>query len=322
MHIIVLVIFVIIRLGYVAMSKAINETSSHTISYTNYLKENDKACKIDSIIRENLNALENIIDYNIKNNIHFFRITSNLIPLATKNDVNIDYGLPYKDLYKKISDKINNSGMRVDFHPDEFCVINTTRKEVLDLTQKILEYHYNLLKLLDIKEKIMIVHVGSSTFGVKSSISRFKNNFRKLPKRIKDCIVVENDDKIFNIGYTLELCESIDRPMVLDYHHYICNTGNLNIEEYYQKIFGTWKDINPKVHFSSPKSKLKKEFRSHHDYIDSDAFIAFLEQVKHLPYNIDVMLEAKAKDDALFRLVRELKYKTNYRFIDETSFEI
>lgn len=322
MHIIVLVIFVIIRLGYVAMSKAINETSSHTISYTNYLKENDKACKIDSIIRENLNALENIIDYNIKNNIHFFRITSNLIPLATKSDVNIDYGLPYKDLYKKISDKINKSGMRVDFHPDEFCVINTTRKEVLDLTQKILEYHYNLLKLLDIKEKIMIVHVGSSTFGVKSSISRFKNNFRKLPKRIRDCIVVENDDKIFNIGDTLELCESIDRPMVLDYHHYICNTGNLNIEEYYQKIFSTWKDINPKVHFSSPKSKLKKEFRSHHDYIDSDAFISFLEQIKHLPYNIDVMLEAKAKDDALFRLVRELKYKTNYRFIDETSFEI
>lgn len=26
------------------------------------------------------------------------------------------------------------------------------------------------------------------------------------------------------------------------------------------------------------------------------------------------------KDDALFRLVRELKYKTNYRFIDDTSF--
>ena len=32
------------------------------------------------------------------------------------------------------------------------------------------------------------------------------------------------------------------------------------------------------------------------------------------------MLECKAKDDALFRLVRELKYKTNYKFIDETTF--
>ena len=32
------------------------------------------------------------------------------------------------------------------------------------------------------------------------------------------------------------------------------------------------------------------------------------------------MIEAKMKDDALFRLVRELKYKTNYNFIDDTSF--
>ena len=34
------------------------------------------------------------------------------------------------------------------------------------------------------------------------------------------------------------------------------------------------------------------------------------------------MLEAKGKDEALFRLVRQLKYKTNYHFIDETSFEV
>ena len=34
------------------------------------------------------------------------------------------------------------------------------------------------------------------------------------------------------------------------------------------------------------------------------------------------MLEAKAKDDAISRLVRELKYKTDYNFIDETTFII
>ena len=38
--------------------------------------------------------------------------------------------------------------------------------------------------------------------------------------------------------------------------------------------------------------------------------------------DVDIMLEAKAKDDALSRLVRELKYKTNYEFINETSFII
>ena len=34
------------------------------------------------------------------------------------------------------------------------------------------------------------------------------------------------------------------------------------------------------------------------------------------------MIEAKKKDEALFRLVRELKYKTDFYFLDDTSFII
>ena len=32
------------------------------------------------------------------------------------------------------------------------------------------------------------------------------------------------------------------------------------------------------------------------------------------------MLEVKGKDDSLFRLVRYIKYKTDYKFIDDTTF--
>ena len=52
-----------------------------------------------------------------------------------------------------------------------------------------------------------------------------------------------------------------------------------------------------------------------------DDFIEFIETLK--PYNrdIDVMLECKGKDEALFRLVRLLKYH-NYNFIDETTINL
>ena len=92
-----------------------------------------------------------------------------------------------------------------------------------------------------------------------------------------------------------------------------CNKSDLDIE----RVFKSWKGT-PKVHFSSPKSK--NDFRSHNDYINSDDFINFIELIKKYDNDIDIMIEAKMKDDALFRLVRELKYKTNYRFIDDTSF--
>lgn len=76
------------------------------------------------------------------------------------------------------------------------------------------------------------------------------------------------------------------------------------------------------MHFSSPKSKLKKEYRSHNDYIDVKEFIKFINILKKENKDIDIMLEAKKKDEALFRLVRELKYQTNIKFLDETSFMI
>lgn len=312
-----------VRLGYVALSKAMeNVTTSHTITYTNYLNNNYPVDKLIDITSNNLESLEKIITYNIKNNIHFYRLTSKLVPLATHDKVEYDYITSLKDKYKKIGELINKYNLRIDTHPDQYAVLNSMNNKIVKNTVEILKYHYNILDALKIKNKIIILHVGSGTCGKKASITRFINNFKKLPSYIQKCIAVENDDKIYNIIDVLYLCNTLNIPMVLDYHHYVCNNNGEKLEDYIKEIMDTWTNINPKFHFSSPKSNLKKEFRSHHDYINSDDFIKFINMLKIYNKDVDIMLEAKAKDDALSRLVRELKYKTNYEFINETSFII
>lgn len=302
------------------MSKALDITPSSTITYTNFQKENYPVEKLINITKNNLEALKQIILYNTKNNIHFYRLTSKLVPLATHDKVSFDYIAPLLQEYKEISKLIDYNKIRVDTHPDQYAVLNSMDKKIVKNTFEILEYHYKILKALNIKNPIILLHIGSSACGKKASITRFINNFNKLPGYIKKCIAVENDDKIYNIVDTLNLCKKLKIPMVLDYHHYICNNDGEKLEDYIKDIISTWENLDPKFHFSSPKSKLKKEFRSHHDFINSDDFINFLNILK--PYNktFYIMLEAKAKDDALFRLVRELKYKTSFNFIDETTF--
>ena len=311
-----------IRLGYVAISKSLdNVTSSHALNYTNYEKNKD-INKIYEVINRNLTDLDKILNYNIKNSIHFYRLTSHLIPLADHKDVNFDYVNKFSNEFLQLSKLINDNHMRVDLHPNQFAVLNSTKKEVVENTFRILEYQYNLLKSLNIKNKIIILHIGSNTFGKKQSIARFIKNFNLLPTHIKKCIAIENDDKIFNILDALEISKKLNIPIVLDYHHHICNNDNINIRNYYERIFNSWKTINPKVHFSSPKNKTKKDIRSHHDYINVDDFITFIEEIKYLNYDVDIMVEAKEKDEAMFRLIRNLKYKTNYKFIDDTTFEV
>ncbi len=314
----------IIRLGYVAISKSLdNVTTSHTLTYTNFINNNKDINKIYEQIDKNLLDLDKILKYNIKNNIHFYRLTSKLIPLATHKDVKFDYMNKFKDKYEDLSKLINDNNLRIDLHPDQFTILNSTKKEVLDNTFNILEHSYKVLDLLGIKDKLIILHIGSNVFGKKSSINRFINNFNKLPIHIQKCIAIENDDKIFNIIDALNLCKELDISFVLDYHHHICNgSDEININDYYEDIFSTWKNINPKVHFSTPKNNTKKDKRSHHGYVNVDDFINFIESIKKYNYDIDIMIEAKEKDEAMFRLIRNLKYKTNYKFIDDTTFEV
>ena len=310
-----------IRLGYVAISASIKNSTSTPYPLTKFSKEQDFK-KLDNIIQSNLNALIETLIYNEKNNIHFYRVSSNLIPLSTAPSVHFNYITPYKVLYQKIEKIYKRTNMRIDFHISQYCVLNSTRKEVITASIELLKYHYNLLKAMNIKEKIIVLHIGGNTFGKKNSLSRFINTFQTLPKYLQEIITIENDDKIFNIKDCLYLSNKLNIPVTLDYHHHQCNSTEEPLENYLEQIFSTWKkkNIPPKIHFSSPKSK--KEIRSHNNYIDSDTFISFLEILKNYSTNIDIMLEAKKKDEALFRLIRELKYKTNYHFLDETTIEI
>lgn len=312
-----------VRLGYVALSKALDDvTTSSTITYTNYINKNYNTSKLLEITKNNLDSLYEIIKYNVKNNFHFYRLTSKLVPLATHDKVDFDYITPLLDEYKKIGKLINDNNIRVDTHPDQYAVLNSMDSKIVKNTVEILEYHYKIMDAIGIKDKIIILHVGSSACGKKASITRFINNFNKLPDHIKKCIAVENDDKVYNIKDVLELCHKINVPMVLDYHHFICNNEKEDINDYLKEIIDTWDEKLPKMHFSSPKSKLKKEFRSHSDYINKECFIKFINILKKQDKDIDIMLEAKAKDDAVSRLVRCLKYETNYKFLDETTFII
>ncbi len=310
------------RLGYACLTKTLdNVTSSSSLSYTNYLKNENKLQKLDEVIISNLEDLEKIIDYNIANDIHFYRLSSKIIPLATHKDVEFDYIDKYQDFYDRIGEKIKKSNMRVDFHPDQFCVLNSTNKDVVENSFRILEYHYNILEALKIEDKVIILHVGSNVFGKKQSIARFINNFEKLPSHIKECIVIENDDKVFNILDCLEISKKINTPIVLDVHHHNCNNANDNIYDLIPKIFDTWKNekLPPKLHFSSPKNG--ENDRKHSDFINPHDFINFLENIKLFNTDIDIMLECKEKDLALFKLASDIKeLKPEYKWVDESTF--
>ena len=270
----------------------------------------------------NLKDLETIIRYNIENNIHFYRITSALIPLVTHPEVGY-WG--HREFLRKdfeyVGKLINDSKMRVDTHPDEFNVINSINPKVVENTK------INLLRQAewfeDFKYELgkMVIHVGGATNGKEAALERFITNFITFPNEVKSKIIIENDDKTYTAQETLNLCNQLNLPMVLDFHHHNCNNNNENIYELIPKIFLTWKNekLPPKIHFSSPRDHEKD--RKHSDFINATDFVDFLENIKTFDTDIDIMLECKEKDLALFKLTDDIKeLKPEYNWVDKTTF--
>ena len=316
----------IVRLGYVAISNKLGKkaTSSSTVTYSNYKKlisDEKKFEKLKTVIMSNLNGLEKHIKYNIENNIHFYRITSALIPLITHPEVEyFDYRKMFKKDFQYIGKLINESNMRVDTHPDEFNVINSVNPAVVESAKITLNVHVDWFEEINYDKGKMVMHVGGATGGKDVGIERFINNFSTYPERVKSKVILENDDKTYTAAETLKICKTLNIPMVLDIHHHNCNNNGENIFEMLEEIFNTWntEPLPPKIHFSSPR---EREFdRKHADYINGEEFVKFINSAKKINRDCEVVLECKEKDIALFKLVEDIK--NNYNWIDETTFEV
>lgn len=311
-----------VHLGYVALSLTLEDTSySRTMTYTCYKKKEAKESNkiLYEKIKNNIDGLLEILKYNYTNDILFFRLSHKIIPLATLDEVDFDYMKLFTSAGKKIGNFIKKHNIRIDTHPDQFCVLNSINENVVKASFKILDFNNNLFNLFSIDGK-MILHVGSSVPNKEEAIKRFKENFLKLDSQIRSKIILENDDKIYTVLDVLQICEELKIPMVLDYLHYKCNNNKEDLIELLPRIFATWNNTGlvPKIHFSTSKSR--KEKRSHSFYINYKDFIKFLKMLSIINKDVDIMLECKGKDEALFRLVRQLKFYTNINFLDNVNF--
>lgn len=319
----------IFRLGYVAMTLKLEDCSpSTTVTVTNFNRLPDdetKLYRLRKITRKNLHNTMRILRYNEAYNIKVFRFTSKLVPLATHPlTEGWDYAKDFEAEFKEIGDLVKSRDFRVSAHPDHYTLINSKSDEVIESSIRDLDYHarvFEAMGLEDYKYKL-VMHIGGLYKDKEKSIERFKENFIKLPDRIRNRIILENDDKSYTASDVLRICKDLKVPMVLDVHHHSCVNNGEKLEDLLPQVFDTWNGeaFNPKIHFSSPKSP--KSFRSHADDIDIDEFRGFLDITKKVGRDFDVMLEAKNKDVALLNLSAKLERIEGIKKINEGEFEI
>ena len=279
-------------IGYACLAQAVPGTDIKKC-----LIKNASPGRLRELIGINLDALANMVEYNISNGIRLYRVSSDIIPFASSPVNTVPWAEEFKDRLILIGGRIKGSGMRVSMHPGQYTVLNSPDEKIAAAAAAELDYHALFLDSLgvDATNKI-ILHIGG-VYGDKAVASaRFVERFRALPENVRRRLVIENDDRSYNVGDVLEISRRSGIPVVFDNLHHLANPpAQVTPQaEWIRACAATWtpRDGRQKIHYS--QSDPDRKPGAHSASINIDEFMDFYHSLAgETP---DIMLEVKDKN--------------------------
>ncbi|KAH7122330.1 UV-endonuclease UvdE-domain-containing protein [Dendryphion nanum] len=255
-----------------------------------------------------------MVRWNDKYGIKFMRLSSEMFPFASHDVYGYKLAPFAADTLAEAGKVIAELGHRVTTHPGQFTQLGSPRKEVIENSIRDLEYHAEMLSLLKLppqqdRDAVMILHLGGAYGDKPAAIARFRENYARLSGSVKKRLVLENDDVVWSLHEILPLCQELNIPCVLDFHHHNIlfdstqiREGTKDVVEVFPAIIETWdrKNITPKMHYSEPcpGAITGRDRRKHSPRVAT---------LPPCPDTMDLMIEAKDKEQAVFELMRAFK---------------
>jgi UV DNA damage endonuclease len=285
------------RIGYPCTNRTLGCRGGRTLRLASFSLE-----RLDEVVSSNLRCLETMLHFNVEHGIRFFRITSDLIPFASHPEI----GPPWRHLYARaiaeLGPLIQHEGIRIDMHPGQYTVLNSPDEKVARNAVRDLVYHVGVLDEmgLDATAKVQI-HVGGVYGDREASLARFITRAKLLPETIRRRLVIENDERSYDLADCLRAADGAHLPVLLDvYHHRLKNAGE-SLADALAAAAETWSaaDGIPIIDYSSPLPGGR--FGQHAETLDEDDFRRFLHASREV--DVDVMLEIKDKELSALRAV-------------------
>lgn len=260
--------------------------------------------KIKELTMKNMQTTLDIINWNLANDIYFYRASSSIVPLSTHP---VNEWIWWEDtdflfIAGQIRDIVETHQMRISVHPGQYTVLNSPKPEVVEKSIQDLVYHDKLIALLGGND--IILHTGGAYGDKEKAKQQFADTYVKLPSSVKQRLRLENDDKTFTIRDVLDVHKLCGVPICFDIHHHNCNNDGTAVD--FAEILATWEGFGtPKIHISTGKEGFT-DLR-HHDLVSEKDFQELLLLLDGT--DADIMFEAKLKEKSVMPFIKLLKEK-------------
>jgi UV DNA damage endonuclease len=149
--------------------------------------------------------------------------------------------------------------IRLGFHPEQFCVLNSAAPATLANAVGELDFHAELMAMLGVpggwhpEGASINIHCGARAGGVEG----FLAGLGRLSSAARDLITVENDEIAFGLDDLLPLAERL--PIVLDLHHHWIKSEGAYLDRDDPRLAlvrASWRGARPLAHLSVSREDL------------------------------------------------------------------
>jgi UV DNA damage repair endonuclease len=154
-------------------------------------------------------------------------------------------------IFAPVGETARRLGVRLSFHPGQFCVLASENDGIVERSILEFEYHADLARWMgygktwhDSGFKIN-VHLSG-----KGGVTKFLKTLGRLSPEARNLITIENDEMTNGIDSTLLVAEHV--ALVLDVHHHWINSGEYitPADPRAQRVIESWRGSRPVLHYS------------------------------------------------------------------------
>lgn len=301
-------------------------TGTTTITWLKRQSKDVAEQKLWDLMVQNLEATRKLIERvgQLEESLRMVRISSDLLPAYTepswsyfwrRTDV-MDY---CSRVFSSIGDLARARGVRLSFHPGQFCVLASETPGIVDRSIEEFEYHVDMARWMGYGRTFQDFKINVHIAG-RAGPQGIKAAWQRLTPEARNCLTIENDEISWGIDSSLELVDTC--ALVLDIHHHWIKTGEYieHDDDRIKKITDSWRGVRPVIHYSVSREDVlvghpgherpaliplmetghkKGKLRAHSNFYWNEAVNNWA--ITHSSW-ADIMCESKGKNLASFKL--------------------
>jgi UV DNA damage repair endonuclease len=237
-------------------------TGATTVAWLNRQTQDVAEQKLWDLMVQNIEATRLLVERvgELDEPLRMVRLSSDILPVYTESTWSYFWRRPdvlqyCEKHFQTVGDTARERGVRLSFHPGQFCVLASANENIVERSIEEFEYHADMARYMGYGKTFQDFKINVHISG-KQGPEGIRAAYKRLSPEARNCITIENEENSWGLDDCLKLQDLL--PIVLDVHHYWIREGEYLSEKDHKvrQVISSWRGVTPVLHYSVSREEL------------------------------------------------------------------